>query len=1353
MRNHSRGVGAIAFTILMVSSLFSGTVVVSTMPTDGVESESAAFSTPDAIVASSSDVVSTLSSDASMDRLLRAERTYSVTNLGESYYNLDGYDQAEISLVRGMTSITAFSEGDGSAGNAYVITTATHLQNVGNNPDASYVLGNDIDASSITNFDPIGDSSNKFTGTFDGSEYTISELTISRDSEDYVGLFGYVNGGTIDNVGVGNVDITGSKHVGGLVGYNQDATVANSYATGSVSGVGNVGGLVGTHDDSDGATTAFEATITNSYATNSVSGTNTVGGLVGLITDGTVTTSYAVGDVTGNSEIGGLIGKTPTSVPVSNAYWDVGRTGQSGSAGGTGLTTAQMTGANALASMTGFDTSVWKENPSTSGFLNYPTLKLNTQSPPPRQPDSNEPPIAPDDSSQSTDEDTVLSISDGDSTNLKELASDPNDGDTLSIAKIDGQSFSANSPVTLNSAAAVTVSSSGSWSYDPNNQYEDLIGGQSITDSFTYTVKDNSGETDTGTITVDVTGVDDTTQFDFSSIFNADVVSGNGSPAGDFDREGGIFVSSSVAKAKGQPSNDGVPDDGIFGATNVHPRIELANFNTANSNAWQVDGLGSVKSPVVNGEYSTVHVIASAGGAGAGNPARFEVIFNYQDGTTANSPEFTVPDWFGTPPDPPGYPLRDGMDRVFGGRYEDSNEPGIFGYAIPMDSAKTLTGVTISVTENQAGSFNFFGGVATQAASNVINLRPTFTQESSGKISVSTSKDQPLDLTSALEVQDISDSDKLTFTVSNAPTNGILSGIANQELSFSGERFHTLSPSPQYNPDTGFAGTDSFDVTVEDETKRTSTATVSVSVTTAPVFSSATTASVTENTAGTVLDVQATDGDGGSADSGIVYSIVGGNDGPKFSINSNTGVLVFNSVPDYETPSDSGSNNNYILNVQADDSTETATQTITVTVTDVNESPIALGGSSQSTGDTDIINIEPRTVAGVTLGNTDGSGTNDTKSVVVREVKLDEWVRIEFSDTPAGIATENGTTNSTDETASSQGDGADVDPSDQELRNVLPSSLDITFKRSGDYAINVTARDVNIFTRQTTESATDEPDTSTPDLSTDALDNDAKRFVGETNQRPIGFIDVETNFDSADAVETATHRFRVRKSYFAATSAAADSVRLYRDEPDGWRSLPTRQTDEDEEFYYFEADTPGFSVFAIGTSSPIFETGTALLNSFDEMTGAVVAQVPVENIGSVPGVFEATLTADGTVVATRTTTIDANETTDLTVAGILNTTGSATLQLAGQSFGTVTRLSEESPASENEDPAEGSAQVDSDPAEGSVQVDSDSGDVVTTDLENESSGLGVPGIGLGLFVALGLLFVFIDLRRRENQEE
>jgi PGF-pre-PGF domain-containing protein len=276
----------------------------------------------------------------------------------------------------------------------------------------------------------------------------------------------------------------------------------------------------------------------------------------------------------------------------------------------------------------------------------------------------------------------------------------------------------------------------------------------------------------------------------------------------------------------------------------------------------------------------------------------------------------------------------------------------------------------------------------------------------------------------------------------------------------------------------------------------------------------------------------------------------------------------------------------------------------------------------------------------------------------------------------------------------------------------------------------------------------DDPDTAaTPDLSMDVLDDDSKRFVGETNQRPVGFIEVDTNVDSADVVQEATHKFRVRKSYLEATGASADTVRLYRDETDGWRSLPTRQTREDEEFHYFEADTPGFSVFAIGTSSPIFETGTASLDSVDETTGEVVATVPVENIGDAPGEFEATLTADGRPVATQTVTVGANETTEVTVAGTLNTPGSATLQFAGQSIGTATYLSDESPV-----PEEADVDTTDDSADASAQVDSN--EVATTDTDDEaSSGLGVSGIGLSLFLVLGLLLLLIIWRRRDDEEE
>ncbi|RLM53519.1 PGF-pre-PGF domain-containing protein [Halobellus sp. Atlit-31R] len=385
-----------------------------------------------------------------------------------------------------------------------------------------------------------------------------------------------------------------------------------------------------------------------------------------------------------------------------------------------------------------------------------------------------------------------------------------------------------------------------------------------------------------------------------------------------------------------------------------------------------------------------------------------------------------------------------------------------------------------------------------------------------------------------------------------------------------------------------------------------------------------------------------------------------------------------------------------------------------------------------STGGSSDGNRSPRAVVSVTpitgAGNDQSVTATDRQAVSVRGVGGDELVAIVFAST-AG-----------DEQLAPEGEqsttGADSETSEatqSEQRNVLPDGLDIQFTRNGDYDLEVSVRDVDVFDR-----AMDDPDAGvTPNLSIDALDDDSKRFVGETNQRPVGFIEVETSFDSAKVVQEATHKFRVRKSYLEATGSSADTVRLYRDEPDGWRPLPTRQTDEDEEFYYFEADTPGFSMFAIGTGSPVFETGTASLDSFDETTGAVVATVPVENIGGEPGAFEATLTADGTVVATQTVTVGANKLVDLTVAGTLNTSESVTLQLAGQSIDTVTRLSEVPPAPESDD---ASAQVDT------TEV-ATTGEMATTGADDDApSGLGVAGIGLSLLVVLGLL-LFVIVRR------
>ena len=70
----------------------------------------------------------------------------------------------------------------------------------------------------------------------------------------------------------------------------------------------------------------------------------------------------------------------------------------------------------------------------------------------------------------------------------------------------------------------------------------------------------------------------------------------------------------------------------------------------------------------------------------------------------------------------------------------------------------------------------------------------------------------------------------------------------------------------------------------------------------------------------------------------FVYSIAGGADAARFTINATTGALAFVAAPDFEAPADVGANNVYDVTVQVSDGTLADTQAIAVTVTNVAES-------------------------------------------------------------------------------------------------------------------------------------------------------------------------------------------------------------------------------------------------------------------------------------------------------------------------------------------------------------------------------------------------------------------------------
>jgi len=223
----------------------------------------------------------------------------------------------------------------------------------------SYALANNIDASSTSGwysgagFLPVGTSGNPFTGSFNGNSHNISGLYINRPATDYIGLFGYASGATIQNIGLSSTTITGKLFVGSLAGQMDTPTnnISNSYsASAAITGSGGfVGGLVGwiwgniSNSYSTGTATGTGATggltggnqsgvssISNSYSSMNVSGAG-AGGLVGG-NDGSISKSYSTGTVTGSTQAGGLVGQNHAG-NISNSY-------STGTVNGGGSTTA-----------------------------------------------------------------------------------------------------------------------------------------------------------------------------------------------------------------------------------------------------------------------------------------------------------------------------------------------------------------------------------------------------------------------------------------------------------------------------------------------------------------------------------------------------------------------------------------------------------------------------------------------------------------------------------------------------------------------------------------------------------------------------------------------------------------------------------------------------------------------------------------------------------------------------------------------------------------------------------------------------------------------------------------------------
>ncbi|QDU15104.1 Calx-beta domain protein [Gimesia maris] len=138
--------------------------------------------------------------------------------------------------------------------------------------------------------------------------------------------------------------------------------------------------------------------------------------------------------------------------------------------------------------------------------------------------------------------------------------SDVDAGDTILVVAVNDNTGDVGNEITLASGALVKVNSDGSFYYNPNGQYESLALGETATDSFTYTIDDGHGATDTATVTVTIHGVnDDPIANDVTGITTTDTVAVDGSFSGsDVDDDPGLLSYSLTS----QPTDGTVSDNG-----------------------------------------------------------------------------------------------------------------------------------------------------------------------------------------------------------------------------------------------------------------------------------------------------------------------------------------------------------------------------------------------------------------------------------------------------------------------------------------------------------------------------------------------------------------------------------------------------------------------------------------------------------------------------------------------------------------------------------------------------------------------------------------------------------------------
>ena len=219
-------------------------------------------------------------------------------------YVFNGWDKDVSQVSEDIETTAVFVESD-----VITITTEEELRNIASNMAGVYVLGNDIELTA--EWTPIGDYSTPFTGVFDGSDYKISNVTVTeKDQDTYaISFFDTIESAVIQNL---NIEVMFGGTENWCDSDENIAGFANEIYGSKIHNV-HVEGVLRSDSEYYASVSGFASnisysTVSNSSATVDISSSGSAIGFAQRVQESNISNSYFSGNLTLTSLDGGIYG-------------------------------------------------------------------------------------------------------------------------------------------------------------------------------------------------------------------------------------------------------------------------------------------------------------------------------------------------------------------------------------------------------------------------------------------------------------------------------------------------------------------------------------------------------------------------------------------------------------------------------------------------------------------------------------------------------------------------------------------------------------------------------------------------------------------------------------------------------------------------------------------------------------------------------------------------------------------------------------------------------------------------------------------------------------------------------------